>query len=65
MSVKDNSGAIIGEITGLKADPSGKQVATIKMGSDAFSVETDRLAVKDGSAMINASQAELKAMLKK
>jgi len=65
MSVKDSTGALIGEITDVKADASGKQVATIKMGPDAFSVESDRLAVQNGAAMINATQADLKSMLKK
>ena len=49
----------------MKPDPTGKQVATIKMGTDTFAVETDKLAIADGSATINATQAELKAMLAK
>lgn len=64
-TVKDNTGASIGTVTDLKPDATGKQVATIKMGADTFAVETDKLAVADGAATINASQAELKAMLKK
>ncbi len=64
-TVKDKTGASIGEVTALKPDPGGKQVATIKMGADSFAVETDKLAIADGSATINATQAELKAMLAK
>lgn len=64
-TVKDNTGVSIGQITEIKPDASGKQVATIKMGPDTFAVETDKLAVQDGSATINATQAELKTMLKK
>ncbi len=64
-TVKDKTGASIGEVTAVKPDPNGKQVATIKMGADTFAVETDKLAVADGSATINATQAELKAMLGK
>ncbi|HEY9235101.1 MULTISPECIES: hypothetical protein [Phenylobacterium] len=64
-TVKDNTGASIGTVTDLKADATGKQVATIKMGADSFAVETDKLAIADGSATINATQAELKAMLQK
>lgn len=64
-SVKDKTGATIGSVTEVKPDATGKQVATIKMGADTFAVETDKLAVADGSATINATQAELKAMLKK
>lgn len=65
-TVKDNTGASIGQVTALKPDAaSGKQVATIKMGTDTFAVETDKLAIADGSATINATQAELKGMLGK
>ena len=64
-TVKDKTGASIGEVTAVKPDPTGKQVATIKMGADSFAVETDKLAIADGSATINATQAELKAMLGK
>jgi hypothetical protein len=65
MSVKDKTGAAIGQVTEVKADASGKKVATVKMGAQTFAVETDKLAVKDGSAMINATQAEVKQMLPK
>jgi hypothetical protein len=64
-NVKDNTGAVIGLITDLKTDTDGKQVAVIRMGSDAFSVETDRLAVQNGAAAINASQAQLKSMIRR
>lgn len=64
-TVKDKTGASIGQVTAVKPDPGGKQVATIKMGTDTFAVETDKLAIADGSATINATQAELKAMLAK
>lgn len=64
-TVKDKTGAPIGEVTAVKPDPGGKQVATIKMGTDTFAVETDKLAIAEGSATINATQAELKAMLAK
>jgi uncharacterized Zn-binding protein involved in type VI secretion len=63
--VKDNTGATIGQITQLKPDASGKQVATIKMGSDTFAVDGANLAVQDGAATINATQAELQGMIKK
>lgn len=60
MSVKDNTGALIGEVSGLKGG-----VATIKMGSDTFTVDGDKLGVANGVATINASQAELRKMLPK
>jgi hypothetical protein len=63
--VKDNTGATIGEITAVKPDASGKPTATVKMGADSFAVDTSALAVKDGAALINASQAELKGMMAK
>jgi hypothetical protein len=65
MTVKDNTGASIGSISEVKADASGAKVATIKMGTEVFAVDTSSLAVKDGSALINASQAEIKDMMKK
>jgi hypothetical protein len=60
MSVKDNTGALIGEVTEVKAG-----VATIKMGTDTFAVDTTKLAVQDGAATINATQADIRGMLKK
>lgn len=65
MTVKDNTGAAIGSVSEVKADASGAKVATIKMGTEVFAVDTSSLAVKDGSALINASQAEIKDMMKK
>jgi hypothetical protein len=58
MSVKDNTGALIGEVKAVKGG-----VATIQMGSDSFTVDTNKLGVANGVASINASQAELKKML--
>ena len=58
MSVKDNTGALIGEVKSVKGG-----TATIQMGSDTFSVDTNKLGVAGGAATINASQAELKKML--
>ena len=63
LTVKDNTGAVIGQVTDVKPGPSGKPVAVIKMGTDSFSVDTDKLAVANGAASINATQAQLKAML--
>jgi hypothetical protein len=60
MSVKDNTGAIIGEVKALN---NGQ--ATIQMGSDVFSVEASKLGVANGVATINATQAQLKAMMPK
>jgi len=58
MSVKDNTGAIIGEVKDLKAG-----VATISMGSDTFTVDANKLGVSGGAATINATQAQLKQMI--
>jgi hypothetical protein len=58
MSVKDNTGALIGEVKAVKGT-----VATIAMGTDTFNVDTDKLGVTNGVATINASQAEIKKML--
>ncbi len=60
MSVKDNTGALIGEVSDVKAG-----VATIKMGADTFTVDTAKLGVADGAATINATQADIRGMLKK
>jgi len=60
MSVKDNTGALIGEVSDVKAG-----VATIKMGTDTFTVDTTKLAVQNGAATINATQADIRGMLKK
>lgn len=60
MSVKDSSGALIGEVSAVKDG-----VATIKMGSDTFTVDTNKLGVQGGAATINATQADIKKMLPK
>jgi hypothetical protein len=60
MSVKDNSGALFGEVADVK-----EGVATIKMGTDTFTVDTAKLGVANGSATINATAADIRGMLKK
>lgn len=64
LPVKDNTGAVVGEITQLKPEAGGKQTATIKMGAETFAVDIASLAVASDGATINASQAELKTMIK-
>ncbi len=63
-SVQDNTGANIGTISKISADPSGQQMAVIKMGKQTFQVPTNRLGVTNGSAEINLTQAQILAMLK-
>jgi hypothetical protein len=60
MSVKDSTGALIGEVKSVKGG-----VATIAMGSDTFTVDSSKLGVSNGAATINATQAEIKGMMKK
>jgi hypothetical protein len=60
MSVKDNTGALIGEVADVKGG-----VATIKMGADTFTVDTAKLGVANGAATINATAADIRGMLKK
>lgn len=64
MTVKDKTGASIGQVADVKTD-GGKTMATIKMGADTFAVDAANLGVADGSATINATQAEIQQMLKK
>jgi hypothetical protein len=63
LTVKDKTGATIGQVTSVKPDASGKQVATIQMGADSFSVDTSALAVQDGAATVNATQSEIRQMM--
>jgi hypothetical protein len=65
MAVKDSSGATIGQVASLQADASGKQMATIKMGTDTFNVAAADLGVQNGAAVINMTQAQISAMLHK
>jgi hypothetical protein len=64
MTVKDKTGASIGQVADVKTD-GGKTMATIKMGAETFAVDAANLGVADGSATINATQAEIQSMLKK
>jgi len=65
LPVKDKAGVAIGQIADVKTDASGKRIATIHMGADSFAVDTAALAVDNGTATINATQAQIKAMLPK
>ncbi len=62
LPVKDKTGAVIGQITDLKPNPSGQQ-ATVKMGEQSFSIGAQSFVVLNGAAVINATQAQLKAMI--
>ncbi|WP_029913119.1 hypothetical protein [Caulobacter sp. UNC358MFTsu5.1] len=61
--VKDNTGAVIGSVTEVKPDATGKSMATIKMDDKTFAVDVKNLAVQDGATVINASKAEIEGML--
>ncbi|MDB5430287.1 MAG: hypothetical protein JWP35_1403 [Caulobacter sp.] len=63
LPVKDNTGAVIGSIAEVKTDPAGKNMVTIKMGSQSFAVEAGKLVVDNGVATINTTQKDLEAML--
>jgi len=65
MAVRDKTGATIGEVAGVKTGADGKSMATIQMGADTFAVDASALAVVNGAATVNASQDEIKLMLKK
>jgi hypothetical protein len=65
LPVRDKNGATIGSVADVKTDASGNKVATIKMGADTFAVDASALAVDNGAAVINSTQAELKSMLPK
>lgn len=60
--VKDKTGVVIGEIADLKPGAGG-QTATVKMGDQSFAIGAQSFVVQDGAAVINATQAELKAMI--
>jgi hypothetical protein len=65
LKVKDNTGAEIGSIADVKADASGKSMATIKMGTKSFQVPAANLAVQNGAAVINLTKAQIDAQLPK
>lgn len=60
--VKDKTGVVIGSIADLKAGADG-QTATVKMGDQSFAIGAQSFVVQNGAAVINATQAELKAMI--
>jgi len=65
MPVRDNTGAIIGSVSGVQPGANGDQQATIKMGARSFTVDTNRLMVSGGAATINASESQIDRMLPK
>jgi hypothetical protein len=65
LAVKDKTGAGIGQITDLKPDASGAQMATIKMSTGSFTVAASSLAVQDGAASINLTKADIDKMIAK
>jgi hypothetical protein len=62
LPVKDKTGVVIGAIADLKPGAGG-QTATVKMGEQSFAIGAQSFVVQDGAAVINATQAELKAMI--
>jgi hypothetical protein len=65
MSVKDSTGATIGQITAIGPDATGKNMATIKMGAQSFSVDASSLAVQGGAATINQTRAQIEQQIPK
>ena len=65
LTVKDNTGAAIGQVADVKTDASGKSMATIKMGTKSFQVPASNLAVENGAATINLTKAQIDAQLPK
>jgi hypothetical protein len=65
MTLKDKTGVAVGQITDVKPDASGAQMATVKMGSASFTVATAVLSVQNGAATVNMTQAELQAQVQK
>jgi hypothetical protein len=65
LTVKDNTGLAIGQISDVKTDASGKSMATIKMGANSFQVPAANLAVANGAATINLTKAQIDAQLPK
>ncbi len=64
LTVKDRTGAAIGQIADISTDPkTGQQLATIQMGSESFRLPTDKLGVFGGAANINLTQADIEAQL--
>jgi hypothetical protein len=64
LTVKDNTGASIGQVASVETDSkTGQKMATIKMGSDSFRLPADRLALADGAATVNLTQAQIQAKL--
>jgi hypothetical protein len=64
LTVKDRTGAAIGQIADISTDPkTGQQLATIQMGSETFRLPTDKLGVFNGAANINLTQADIEAQL--
>lgn len=63
LPVKDSTGAVIGSVTELKPGPTGANLVTIKMGDKTFAVESSKLVVQNGAAVINTTQKDLEAML--
>jgi len=65
MAVKDSTGASIGQVTALNPDASGKNMATIKMGTQSFAIDASSLSVQGGAATVNATKAQIEKMLPK
>jgi len=61
--VKDNTGAVIGQIASVDTDASGQKLAVIKMGADQFRIETSKLGPADGAVTVNLTQAQITAQL--
>ncbi len=65
LPVKDITGAVIGQVAEVTAGPKGQPVAVVKMGDDAFTVETAKLQVKEGAAHVYATEAQIRQLMGK
>jgi hypothetical protein len=64
LTVKDRTGAAIGQIADISTDAkTGQQLATIQMGTESFRLPTDKLGVFNGAANVNLTQADIEAQL--
>lgn len=61
--VKDKNGVVIGQIDNVKPDAGGNTIATIRMGADSFAVNTSAIATDSGTATVNATADQIRAML--
>ncbi len=65
LAVRNNDGKKVGSIATVQDDANGRRTVTIKVGPGDLTVDLGNLSMRNGSVVINLSEAQISEMLRK